>query len=116
MCAPLEPCCPKCNNALNTAAHYYLCISPTKPMKYQTNPIIVDAIQLTKSNFAEVCDFAGEQNIADGTCLDEGYIEIHTKDATTDCRTGEWLVKHPNGNFSTWTDEDFHKTYNLVFV
>jgi hypothetical protein len=28
MCAPLEPICPKCNNALNTATHFYLCHSP----------------------------------------------------------------------------------------
>lgn len=84
-------------------------------MKYQTNPTIVDAIQLTDNNFQECCDFLGEVNLTDGTSEPEGYIGIYQSDDTEECcRTGEWIVKHPNGNISTWTDEDFHNTYHPV--
>lgn len=80
-------------------------------MKFRKKPVIIEAIQWTGNNIAEIADF-----------MDDEY-DFHPKNKKIIIRTLEgnmlanlkdWIVKGVNGEFYPCKPDIFEKTYEKV--
>lgn len=86
--------------------------------KYRKNPIIVEAIKLTR-NFAEMArDFVGADNIAmynlGEFAEDSCFIEITTLEGNMTANEGDYIIKGIRGEFYPCNPEIFKATYEPV--
>jgi len=79
--------------------------------KYRKKPVVVEAIRLGRDCFDEVCKFVGEDNLGDGTSLEEGVVTISTLEGEMDARLGDWIIKGIKGEFYPCKPDIFGATY-----
>lgn len=82
--------------------------------KFRKKPVVIEAIQFTKDNFQECCDFVGSENLNDGTSEDEGFIGIITSEGDHNTRYGDWIIKGVEGEFYPCKPSIFDATYEPV--
>lgn len=82
--------------------------------KFRKNPLVIEAIKLTKESFDEIVQWIGEDNLDDGTSIDEQYIGINTLEGTLYPDFGDYIIKGINGEFYPCKPDIFEKSYTLV--
>ena len=85
--------------------------------KFRKLPVVIEAIQYVSeptNSFQECCDFIGEENLSDGTSIEEEYIGISTDEGEMEARMGDWIIKGIAGEFYPVKDEIFRLTYEAV--
>lgn len=86
--------------------------------KYRKKPVIIEAIQLTRSFSDLAVKFVGEENLND-YCLgefyeDSCYLEIETLEGIMTASEGDWIIKGIKGEFYPCKPDIFEATYELV--
>lgn len=80
-------------------------------MRFKKKPVIIDAVQWTGDNHAEMCEFI------DPECFEiranEGLI-IHTLEGDHHASVGDYIIKGVNGEFYPCKPDIFWKTYEAV--
>lgn len=97
-------------------------------MKYRKKPVVIDAIQLRKSNIRQVLQFMGQEiklsSMADELRFDdyeriveENGMDIYTLEDGKDRRAkhvasiGDWIIKGVQGEFYPCKPDIFDATY-----
>lgn len=94
-------------------------------MKYKNKPVIIDAIQVSASNFDRICDFMGctpEQYLNPMFDIDEfgdsrdPYLGVYveTLEGKMLANIGDMIIKGVNGEFYPCKPDIFAKTYEEV--
>lgn len=94
-------------------------------MKYKKKPVIIDAIQVSASNFDRICDFMGctpEQYLNPMFDIDEfgdsrdPYLGVYveTLEGKMLANIGDMIIKGVNGEFYPCKPDIFAKTYEKV--
>ena len=94
-------------------------------MKYRKKPVIIDAIQVSASNFDRICDFMGctpEQYLNPMSDIDEfgdsrdSYLGVYvdTLEGKMLANIGDMIIKGVNGEFYPCKPDIFAKTYEKV--
>lgn len=94
-------------------------------MKYKKKPVIIDAIQVSASNFDRICDFMGctpEQYLNPMSDIDEfgdsrdSYLGVYveTLEGKMLANIGDMIIKGVNGEFYPCKPDIFAKTYEKV--
>ena len=78
-------------------------------MKYQKKPIVIEAVQYTGDNFAEIYAFT------QGACTDCGTsITINTLEGREWATPGYYIIKGVRGEFYPCEESIFNETYTKV--
>lgn len=88
-------------------------------MKYKKKPVIIDAIQWTGGNMAEIADFAKgfakfdeiRQGDAENKIPAQYDLNIQTLEGTMQASRGDYIIKGVNGEFYPCKPDIFEKTY-----
>ena len=97
-------------------------------MKYRKKPVVVDAIQLKKTQISirEILEMMGQEvitkcNVASykfyeycNVIFDKGYMEIETLEGVMRANIGDYIIKGVNGEFYPCKPDIFEKTYEKV--
>ena len=97
-------------------------------MKYRKKPVVVDAIQLKKTQISirAILEMMGQAVITkcDGASykfyeycnmiFDKGYMEIETLEGIMKASIGDYIIKGVNGEFYPCKPDIFEKTYEAV--
>ena len=84
--------------------------------KYKKKPVIIDAVQLTNTNYKEVKDFAGDAVSHLVTKLNYGpsYCSVHTLEGILKAMAGDFIVKGGNGEFRPVREDVFPTLYDRI--
>lgn len=91
--------------------------------KYRKKPIVVEAMQVSMSNFSKIIDWGNGRitnNIGDviGFSRPIGYVycilTIKTSTGTHTAGEGDWIVKGINGEFYAMPNDTFKELYEPV--
>lgn len=106
-------------------------------MQFRKKPVVIDAVQLTWANWADICDFVPTPWFVRGTWLDQDGNPIDTPRFARDdqppnsdmglilrtlesqefvARGGDWIIKGVKGEFYSCKDDIFQATYEPVTV
>ena len=77
-------------------------------MKYRKKPVVVEAVQWTGENHAEMCEFIDPEVFE--IKPKEGLI-IHTLEGDHHASPGDYIIKGVNGEFYPCKPDIFAKTY-----
>lgn len=87
-------------------------------MKYRKKPVVVEAMQFTVDNHAEVCNWLSAN---DGWCFwvrgdvtGGERIDIQTLEGVMAARPGDWIIKGVQGEFYPCKPDIFAATYEVV--
>ena len=97
-------------------------------MKYRKKPVVVDAIQLKKTQISirEILEMMGQEVITKcdvasykfyeycNVIFDKGYMEIETLEGVMRANIGDYIIKGVNGEFYPCKPDIFEKTYEAV--
>ena len=80
--------------------------------KYRKKPVVIEAIQLTKDTFKEVCEWVGDDLVTIFLKGDnfEG-IRISTFEGHMDASMGDYIIKGIKGEFYPCKADIFEETY-----
>lgn len=78
-------------------------------MKFRKKPVVVEAIQWTGKNWAEVNAFVGKS--AHGR---DDSLWISTYEGVMTASVGDWIIKGVSGEFYPCKPDIFEKTYDAV--
>jgi len=84
--------------------------------KYRKKPVVIEAIQYTKSCLAEAICFMPKDKFVPYLMRD-GVLFIHiihTLEGDMTVSEGDWIIKGINGEFYPCKDDIFQKTYEKV--
>jgi hypothetical protein len=85
-------------------------------MKVQKKPVIIDAIQWTGNNFAEVAEFCGVLNVEIDANVNT--LKIHTNEGIMDGVTGCWVMKANSASIGVhvWPVDKgyFEENYDII--
>ena len=81
-------------------------------------PLEVEAVEVTESNFKEICDFVDGHHpqMADNPTMPRGKylgVFIETRYGRQLARLGEYVVKVGAMDYRTYTRDEFVRTFNL---
>ena len=81
-------------------------------MKYRKKPAVIDAIEWTGSNAAEVVEFmkSSYSSIFD----DNQNLTIHTLEGDMKANIGDFIIRGVDGEYYPCKPEIFNKTYEPV--
>ena len=79
--------------------------------KVRKKPVIVDALQWTGENSAEIDEFIGDSA---GYRLIDGELSIHTLEGAHKANQGDWIIKGVKGEFYPCKPDIFDETYEVV--
>lgn len=98
--------------------------------KFRKKPVVIDAVQLSWKNWAEICEFAdvggGEKQprgcylTKEGTVAPKGTMTDHlgmiipTLEGDMVAKEGDWIIKGVNNELYPCKDDIFQKTYDAV--
>lgn len=95
--------------------------------RYRKKPVEVEAIQLTWSNWNEICDFVDKEYFGGGVYLDllgnempEGQgsdiigLKINTLEGIMLAVQDDYIIKGIQGEFYSCKPDIFHATYEKV--
>ena len=97
-------------------------------MKYRKKPVVVDAIQLKKTQISirAILEMMGQEVITKydrasykfyeycNMIFDKGYMEIRTLEGVMKASIGDYIIKGVNGEFYPCKPDIFEKTYEKV--
>jgi hypothetical protein len=95
-------------------------------MKYRKKPVIIEAIQLTWSNWNDVCDFVGEFKSGTTGCYvgQDGKetsdtngrlgLKIATLEGVMLAIEGDWIIRGVKGELYPCKPDIFEATYEAV--
>lgn len=84
-------------------------------MKFRKKPVVIDAVQFTGLNFAELSAFCGRDLQPSGVNLPpNATIEIHTREGTMRASVGDWIIRGVQGEFYPCKPDIFAATYEAV--
>lgn len=98
-------------------------------MKFRKKPVVIEAVQLTWSNWSEICDFCNvgklTENQPEGIFLDKsGHptqdstdilgLAIPTLEGVMIARENDWIIRGVNGELYPCKPDIFEKTYEKV--
>ncbi len=79
-------------------------------MRYRKKPVVIEAVEWTVGNAAEILDFMGDQVIETSGIL----LKIKTLEGVMTASPGDWMIKGVEGEFYPCKPEIFHKTYEPI--
>ena len=81
-------------------------------MKFRKKPVVIEAVQYTGSNLAEICKFMKKpyQQIYNT----DGTLSIETLEGTMKANPFDYIIKGINGEFYPCKPGIFNKTYEPV--
>ena len=81
-------------------------------MKFRKKPVVIEAVQYTGSNLAEICKFMNKsyQQIYNT----DGTLSIETLEGTMKANPFDYIIKGVNGEFYPCKPGIFNKTYEPV--
>jgi hypothetical protein len=89
--------------------------------RYRKKPVVVDAIQFTGENHAEVVAWAtsygGQVTAESATCYGDGppfLIIIRTLEGTMAAGRDDWLIRGTHGEFYPCKPEPFADTFEVA--
>ena len=102
-------------------------MSPVTTSKFVRNPMVVDAIQVTRSNFFEVAewcqgtvrnsedvpiDWVGNQDVPDPSEL-HIFVRVHNPktEKQTQARIGDWILYMTRGGYKVYNDRAFRNQF-----
>lgn len=77
-------------------------------MKFQKKPVVIEAMQLTLTNFSDIEEFVGGDL---GTHPDGGLV-IATLEGAMRASVGDWIIKGVQGEFYPCKPSIFEQTYD----
>ena len=88
-------------------------------IKFRKKPVIIEALQWTGDNWAELCNFARDSGGASvvGDPDSEGAVHVRTLEDGADSQVehiaskGDWIVKGVRGEFYAVKPDIFEDTY-----
>ena len=89
-------------------------------MKFRKKPVVIEAVQLTWSNWSEMCDFAEVGGLAnnkpEGVTLEEGKIgmKIPTLEGEMLATENDWVIRGVQGELYPCKPDIFEATYEPV--
>ena len=97
-------------------------------MKYRKKPVVIDAIQLKKTQISirAILEMMGQEVITKcggasykfyeycNIIFDRGYMEIETLEGVMRASIGDYIIKGVNGEFYPCKPDIFEKTYEKV--
>lgn len=81
-------------------------------MKFRKKPVVIDAIQFTGKNLAEILGFTRAGEISEDFLSDE--IEIPTLEGVMKARPGDWIIRGIKGELYPCKPDIFAATYEAV--
>ncbi len=78
--------------------------------KFRKKPVIIEAVQFTGLNFAEIEDFVGGDFGKDSN----GHSVISTLEGAMHVSSSDWVIKGVEGEFYPCKPDIFKKTYEEV--
>ena len=79
--------------------------------KYIKKPVIIEALQWTGSNYNEIIDFMGAQNIIE---ILNGNLIIRTLEGNMTASKNDYIIKGVHGEFYPCKPDIFLETYDMV--
>jgi hypothetical protein len=76
--------------------------------RYRKRPVVVEAVQWTGDNLAEVGRFAGEHALFDGR---DDALDVITIEGRLQASVGDWIIKGVAGEFYPCRADIFAVTY-----
>ena len=76
--------------------------------KWRKKPVVVEAIQWTGENFAEIKAWSGDVGLVDGVLC------VSTLEGQMAAAVGDYIIKGVNGEFYPCKPDIFHKTYEAA--
>lgn len=80
-------------------------------MKYQLRKRMVDAIQWTGDNAAEIAAFVGEPELLGDK---HGGLTVRTLDGLMIAGPGDFIIKSEFGSIAVWREDVFRQCYEEV--
>lgn len=77
---------------------------------YQKKPLVVEAHQWSGSNWHQMLDFAGHDNVS----TDGKVLFVHTKEGVMTAPPGWWVIRGVMGEFYACEPNVFEATYEEV--
>ena len=81
-------------------------------MKYRRKPIVIDAIQWTGDNYAEIFELT--EGNAYPTESHSDMLAVSTLGCEMMAEKGCYIIRDKNGGYYPCQEEDFNKTYEPV--
>jgi len=85
------------------------------PLTYRKRPIVIEAMQWTGDNIADLWDWAGAANVYGPTEANPLRLYVAANEAWLDLETGEWIIRDSRG-FYPCKAEVFEATYEPVDI
>lgn len=70
--------------------------------RFRRRPVVIDAVQYTGQNYAELKAFAGKGLFEEGPTMGEGRMRV---------RPGDWIIREESGRIVPCSHEIFSKEY-----
>ena len=80
-----------------------------KPQKYRKKPVVIEALQWTGSNLAEITQFVG-----DALRIDSGEVYILTLEGEHHASIEDYIIKGVKGEFYPCKPDIFKQTYEVA--
>ena len=80
-------------------------------MKYRKKPVVIEAVQWTGNNHAEMCEFIDPEVFE---IIPRVGLVIHTLEGDHHASPGDYIIKGVNGEFYPCKPDIFAKTYENV--
>lgn len=82
-------------------------------MKFRTRPVVIDAIQWTGENAADVLVFC-EFNCSCGLLDDKRVVTLATREGPMVAQVGDWIVRGVEGELYPCAPDTFKATHEAV--
>ena len=87
-------------------------------MKYRKKAVIIEAVQWTGDNLAEILEFVNHMDIRVSKGVSNGVVKedlfINTLEGTMHASEGDWIIKGVHGEFYPCKPDIFEETYEPV--
>lgn len=84
---------------------------------YRKEPIVVEAMQLTETNGAEIAEWCGGEHVQNPNGFDN-VVHIHTREGTMTAFTGDYVIREPfptdDRRYYPCKPEIFEATYQTM--
>ena len=80
-------------------------------MKYRKKPVVIEAVQWTGNNHAEMCEFIDPEVFE---IIPRVGLVIHTLEGDHHASPGDYIIKGVNGEFYPCKPDIFAKTYEAA--
>ena len=91
---------------------------PSDPArKFRKKPVVIEAIEVTKSNWNAISDFLGMESWRQGKWWAnplENKVGIVTLEGTMVADAGDWIIRGVKGDFYPCKPDIFEATYEPV--